>query len=250
MASCISHTQCPECAKLGKDRGHNNLANYSDGSSYCFSCSYFITGTHAFFSKEKPSKTESISIVLPRDSTTELPDVAYEFLKKYNITVTDIQNNSILWSPLCERIFFPILDSDNSLLAYQGRYLGTDTKKPKWYSQGDLKNICHILGNRKAPTLIVTEDIISAIKVSHDTKVKTMPLFGSHISIAKLLQIKPLCDILVVWLDKDKEKESIKFVNIANKIGLKALSIITEKDPKEYTDEEITQWLYKYLKFC
>jgi hypothetical protein len=34
----IKREQCPRCASQGKDNSHNNLAVYSDGGKFCFSC--------------------------------------------------------------------------------------------------------------------------------------------------------------------------------------------------------------------
>lgn len=249
MASCIRHEQCPECAKLGKDRGHNNLAIYDDGSYYCFSCGY----CKASSGLSKITQVQQVPrkpLSLPRDVTTTLSRDAEEFLGKYDITLTDISNNTILWSPWYERVIFPVLGAKGDLLAWQGRYLGTKENQAKWYSQGDLKSICHVLGNSKARVLVLTEDIISAIKVAHIPQVKTMPIFGSHISTQRLLQIKQLCDTICVWLDKDKEKESLKFAKTAREFGIPAVSIITDKDPKDYTNDEIKEWLYKSLEFC
>ena len=249
MGICTHHEQCPECAKLGKDRDHNNLAIYDDGSSYCFSCGYYKTKSGL----PKLAQTQQVlrePLSLPRDVTTVLSTAASDFCGKYDLTLTDLSNNTILWSPWYERLIFPIFDNKGELLAWQGRYLGNKEKQAKWYSQGDLKTICHLIGNKKARTLVLTEDIISSIKVGHITTVKAMPIFGSHISAQRLLQIKPLCDTICVWLDKDKEKESLKFAKTAREFGIPAVSIITDKDPKDYTNDEIKEWLYKSLEFC
>ena len=36
-----SRGRCPSCASKGHDRSGDNLANYDDGHSYCFSCGYY-----------------------------------------------------------------------------------------------------------------------------------------------------------------------------------------------------------------
>jgi len=40
----IGHTQCPECAKKGKDKSQDNLILYDDGGKNCFSCGYNVSG--------------------------------------------------------------------------------------------------------------------------------------------------------------------------------------------------------------
>jgi hypothetical protein len=42
MANFVKKEQCPRCAERGGDSSKDNLAIYSDGSCYCFSCSYTI----------------------------------------------------------------------------------------------------------------------------------------------------------------------------------------------------------------
>ena len=44
-----SRGRCPSCATKGHDRAGDNLANYDDGHSYCFSCGYYIL-IHLIFS--------------------------------------------------------------------------------------------------------------------------------------------------------------------------------------------------------
>lgn len=40
MAEFLKKEQCPRCVSRGADRSKDNLARYSDGSCYCFACSY------------------------------------------------------------------------------------------------------------------------------------------------------------------------------------------------------------------
>lgn len=238
----ITHTQCPKCASLGNDRGHDNLAVYPDGSSYCFSCGFFTTTSRQYKFKEKTiDKTKTIR--LPADVDGYIPEKARNFLGKFELTPNDCL---MLWSESKQRLIFPIF-SDKELLAWQGRYLGTE-QQPKWLSYGDLNSIYHFVGNKFSNTVVLTEDLLSAIKVGKACKtLDTMPIFGSHISAKRLLHLKQYCAKIEVyiWLDKDKQKESIKFTKLAQQLGLKAYSIITDKDPKEYNEQEINKWLYK-----
>ena len=39
----VKKEQCPNCAKLGKDKSKDNLAVYSDGQTHCYAC-----GEHGF----------------------------------------------------------------------------------------------------------------------------------------------------------------------------------------------------------
>jgi len=241
MAHCIDHTKCPECAKLGRDRSGNNLAIYSDGSEYCFSCGYYRKASGMRAIKKAAPRTDR-TIQLPFDSTNELPTCVLEWLRQYSLTDLDIQLNSILWSEHWQRMILPII-IDGSLVAWQGRSFDPQSKA-KWFSQGNIHEILYLVGNTKTNHVILTEDIISAICVSKVPTVCAMPVFGSHISTKTILRLKQYYDIIDVWLDYDKAKESMKFSNTIRSIGRSSKSIITPKDPKEYSQEEIKQWLY------
>lgn len=245
MAHFVKHAPCPQCRRDGRDRNGNNLGVYSDGSEYCFSCGYSNRGsvirkTTASLQSE-PSNPER-TIRLPGDSDGELPEKAWEWLESYALTDLDIVKNNILWSEQFERVVFPILDNFGNLLAWQGRYLGTENK-PKWFSQGDLKNIMHILGPKSSKYCVLVEDLISAIRVSN-TGIHSSPLFGSHISLDKLRNIHLLnYETVFIWLDKDKQIDSMKFSRQAQQLGINTQCIITEKDPKCYSAEEIKNFL-------
>ena len=242
MAHCVDHRQCPRCARNGNDRSHNNLAVYSDGSLYCFSCHYFVSGTGLERIREPEGRTVQ-ALALPHDAEPDLSEKATGFLSKYGITGRDIQRNTLLWSEHWQRLIFPYF-GDNGLLGWQGRYLGTDNRA-KWYSQGNLRELSHVVGNKNSGQIVLTEDIISAIKVSHCPTICAAPLFGSHVDVAKVLTFRKKYGTIVVmvWLDFDKAKESMMYSKKLRDLGIQAHSIITPLDPKCYTDEEIAHYV-------
>ena len=126
------------------------------------------------------------------------------------------------------------------MLGWQGRYLG-DQDKAKWFSQGKLQDFVHVVGNTRSRTCVLTEDIVSAIKVSHNTNVCASPLFGSHISLAKLLRYKKLYDNIIIWLDDDMKTKVVKYSQMARSIGLPVSTVYTELDPKEIDDATIKE---------
>ena len=241
MSHCIEHTQCPECVKLGKDRSGDNLAIYDDGSQYCFCCG-FSRQANGMQKLRKATPRANREIQLPFDSTNELPLCALEWLKKYSLTDLEIQIHNILWSDHWKRLIFPYI-IDGNLIAWQGRSFDTQSKA-KWFSQGNIHEFLHIVGNTKADRIVLTEDVISAIRVARQGNLCAMPIFGSHVSTKTILRLKRYYDTMDVWLDYDKAKESMKFSNTIRQLNCKSSCIITPKDPKEYSDEEITAWLY------
>ena len=247
MSNFVRHEQCPACAKLGKDNHHDNLGIFADGSVYCWSCGYSRSAKGTEKLKEALQRTDTTiakTVSLPRDICFELPVIARDYLRKYSLTQEDINVNRIMWSEEWQRIVFPYFDGER-LLGWQGRYLGNQSNKGKWYSQGDLKDIMHICGTRGTPTnertLVLVEDVVSAIRVGHT--VACAPLFGSHLSVKNALRYNILYPELVLWLDKDKEKYSMSCAHQLQMLGLHCISITTDKDPKEYSDKEIREIL-------
>ena len=230
--------QCPACAKIGKDNGHDNLAVYSDGSTYCFSCGYSSRRTHVSSPVNNTPQTRD-NLVLPLDSDESLPDSAWEYLQSYGITTRDITLNNIMFSKYFDRIIFPYVHN-GKLVGWQGRSLST-VKKPKWLNRGKFDTFLHKVGNIKSDTVILTEDIISAIRVSRNTSVCASPLFNSHVALSRILDLNKHHDKIYIWLDKDKAVESMQFAKAARDIGVFCNSIITELDPKCYSDTLIKE---------
>ena len=244
----VTKTQCPECAKHGKDNHHDNLAVYPNGAVYCFSCGYF----HNHFIDYKPKLngyTEYKEIILPWDITDNLPDIVLDYLNSFYLTKQEIKENNILWSEYYQRVCFPVFSKDKQLLSWQGRYLGDDTTKPKWFSQGNLKEILHIIKPKRNSTLVLTEDIVSAIRVGSQENFCASPLFGSNISVQQFLRYDTSLypNKIFLWLDKDKELESYKFTKKARQLEIPCVTIVTDRDPKTYTHMEIKRILKEHM---
>ena len=236
---CLGHKPCPNCRRNGNDRNGDNLAVYSDGHKYCFRCGYTVLSS-GLKRLQEASTIPRNSIILPSDVDEHLPIQARNFLKNYSLTQHDITNNTLLWSESYKRLIFPYLSPDG-LLGWQGRYLGTEQNKAKWFSRGKLQDFQHVVGNKRSRTCVLTEDIISAIKVSHNTNICASPLFGSHISLAKLLRYKKNFDNIIIWLDDDMKTKVVKYSQLANSIGLRVATVCTQLDPKEYNDATIKE---------
>lgn len=238
----VSQERCPNCANVGNDISADNLAIYSDGHCFCFSCLYYKPGDKlsSFRNKATLIKDDHSTIYLPEDCDVNYPSRALEWISQYELNVNDLLNNHVLWSEYKQRLIFPIYDN-TGLLAYQGRYFGNETK-PKWDTRGDLKNIFHILG--KGNSLVLTEDIVSAIKVSKITR--AMPLFGCSVGTTRFKRIKTMLgahEKVFVWLDPDKRKEAVLEARRGILCGINVSPIFSDKDPKEMKYEQIKQIL-------
>lgn len=145
----------------------------------------------------------------------------------------------MFWSEQRSLLIFPYY-IEGTLVGWQGRYFGTDPKHPKWFSKGKLDSFVYTLG-KESDTIVLTEDIVSAIKVS--SLQKSSPIFGSVISKHRFLALTHICKNVIIWLDPDKQKEAVKFANLGRLFGLNCSVILSAKDPKEHTYDEIRKLL-------
>ena len=95
------------------------------------------------------------------------------------------------------------------------------------------------MDGRASRILVLTEDAVSAIKVSLVADAK--PLLGTSIPREQIAGFKGPYDRLVVWLDDDKWREGRNIADAAKLLGMDTKTILTERDPKEYDLETIRQ---------
>ena len=238
QSSLLYKTRCPACAEKGRDRSGDNLGVYDDGHSYCWSCGYWGRGDLASRITSNLHKQVKPIQDLPEDISQELGQEALDWLAQYFD-----KPQRCLWSESEKKLFFMFPNGE-----YQYRYFGDNPKHPKWVGYGINENLIHIEGDKKPKihhpnSLVLVEDIISAMKVGHST-LPTMCLFGSNISLKRLATIKQLgYDEVIIWLDWDKREYAIKAAQQAQAIGLKASVIHTQLDPKDYDYESIKRTL-------
>lgn len=132
--------------------------------------------------------------------------------------------------------------------------------EPTWfYSARSVKDVpekamqrgitpCLLMGRwKETKTLVIVEDIVSAIKVSR--YYGALPLFGSHLTanmVDKIAKSKQI-DRVVVWLDDDKIMRSRVYSRKLTMV-LPTISVWTELDPKDYSDEEIVEEIENALE--
>ena len=191
-----------------------------------------------------------MSIILPADHTYFLPSVAVDWLHKYEITEEELIKYRIGWSSLLQRIIFPIY-TNGYLLFWQGRYCPephiTPTKQPKYWTMGQAENVMALFGKetQTSPSRAVclVEDFVSAIKIA-----RVMPthcLFGSEISIRRLLRLSFLFEEILIWLDPDKASHSARCELKARPYFDFVGAIYSHSDPKAHSMKEIEKWIAK-----
>ena len=114
----------------------------------------------------------------------------------------------------------------------------------KYISRGLIRgNEKIFLQNTQKDDVVIVEDAISAIKVSR--QVNSVPLHNSIIPLELILRLSKRFKNLFIWLDKDKQKESFKEAKKAELYFDKVTIVWSERDPKEYSDNEIKNYLQK-----
>jgi len=232
---------------------------WDDGHKWCFGCGYYIPASQwsQLLSESNanvsPRSSSRGVVSLPDDYTTQLPRLAVDWLSQYRLTKQEIARNGIGWSvdgvvtgrgALGPLLILPVWDAGvagTGVLLWQGRNFGREGIK--YYTRGlrdDILPIYRSLG-RNADTIVVVEDIISAIKLSRC--VDSMPLLGSFLNKEKALRLSKLYSHLTFWLDYDKAKEAVKQADALRPFFQTVEVVITERDPKQYSTEEMKQWL-------
>lgn len=236
MAQWLKNTSCPHCGS--KD----NLGVYDDGSTWCWGCRKYTPPKSQEVVKkylDKAKKPDFTKVVkLPEDAQPYLPEHAKRWLDKYNLTKEELAVLAPLYSFDRDLLIFPVYGPDD-ILMYQGRYFGEKVKHPKYLTYG-AKDVLHILGEPN-DTIVVTEDLISAVKVSAHSS--SMPLWGSNIPLEAATRLSKRFKRLGIWLDMDKAEESLKQRLTLSPIFEEVFSVITPLDPKEYSHEQIAGFL-------
>lgn len=223
----IQHHPCPRC------NSKDNLAEYDNGF-FCFGCGY--KNLKRDLSLFKPRNTVKVRDDINLDKN--LPKTALKWLLKYNLTEKEMEQ--FYYSH--ERVIKNEKRHCNLLVLYAdsnywlARNLD-DGAYSKYVSSGNKPIIKYGTGQ----TLVFVEDIISAIKVGR--QFTAIPMLGSKVSQDMWTEAKNY-DKVIVWGDRDKATSNVTSCRRAREVlGKEVRCIITEKDPKDYSDTEI----YNYI---
>jgi len=233
MSNVISHEQCPYCAKRGRDRHHDNLGVYLDGSKYCFACGYYQPPSFraSFLTKEKPN--DSAKAVLPSDFTREIPSKYWQWLLQYGLPMS-------YWKTYCgftEKEQRLVITHGSPIHCSVGRSLDP-LAKGKWRTYGNRTEKVTCLGEELSGSVVLVEDLVSAHKVAQVSP--CIPLFGTDVFDRVVHKLKALGRPVSLWLDYDQYTRLPKKINrLQSLLDLPVRGVVTPKDPKMYTTSEI-----------
>lgn len=245
----LKHERCPACAKLGNDTKGDNLGIYSDGHHWCYACGYFVPGSAitGYIARTSTDDTrvniQTSKLSLPTDSSRAIPREAKEWFFQYGFDHNTLLRNNIMWSAQREMLIFPYFIM-GELMGWQGRVFNPEERtKRKWFTQGKVDDFIYTVG-RPEKQLVLVESIVSAIKVGRVTEAS--PIFGSNISMQRLLRLSKMYDKIIIWLDPDKRKEAINSARKAALFALETHVVFSEDKPKDHTIEEIERYLNEH----
>jgi len=235
------HEPCPRCGS--KD----NRAVYDDGHTWCFGCSKWTPPdgmSMKYLEHQLNQQVKGVGgIEFPPDFTPHIPKEALKWIKQYGITNEELSNNHIGWSNSRSMLIFPFYGDKDELQIWQGRYF--PKQNPKVFTEGErerfilLPSITSKLEDDSR--LVVVEDPVSSIKVSR--YVRCSPLMGASLSQQKAIRIAKEYSHLSIWLDFDKIDMMMKFTEMYRSLFDNIDFIVTEKDPKDLTDNDIKEKL-------
>lgn len=157
MGKLVEKTQCPSCAKAGRDKSGNNLAVYEDGSTFCFSCRYSDRGGDRMTQTSGATPTDiSRYASYPMQALQHKP-IAKEIAEEYGVrSYVNVETGKQ------EGILYPYY-SDGNLVGYKARRL------PKQFSykgsSEDIGLFGHQLFKKGGNSLVIVEgedDALSA----------------------------------------------------------------------------------------
>lgn len=214
------------CEKCGSS---DAKAEYPD-SYYCYSCGKYSSKGFSL-SRFKPLKEVRVcnGITLHK----EVPPAALKWCLSYGLTMEEIAQ----FSYSTERVGkYGKMDCNLLMLYVSPDYwVGRNFGKGVKYLTSGVKPVIKYGNN--PDTIVLVEDIISAIKVGR--QFTAIPMLGSMPPGAILSHLKGFKNVFV-WNDLDKAKESLKTArNMSERLGTRVKVIIKPLDPKCYNDLDI-----------
>lgn len=274
-SNVIKHQRCPKCAELGRDRSKDNLAIYSDGHAYCFACGYHkaspnsLTNLQSRLQRLKNESTDSSRGISNKtfssDSTYGQPyypgievgipnGKAKLWLHRYVALLRS--GSSFGWQIYVDQTGEYVsfrLGSDSSERQYPSfyirRYFGSNPKHPKWITTGSkTAATLFLLQHSSKHISCLCEDVLSSMAINN-AGFGGIPIFGTSLApeLVGYFRRRPGSTVRI-WLDPDKHLTAIKHAARLRQWIPDTATILSKKDPKEYSMEAIGELVSSSLK--
>jgi len=234
MSIWSTGSPCPQC--ISSDA-------YKEGQFgwKCFSCQYYKPKDAWNYNSVDYSKIESNQFdgTLPSDCfDSKMPEEYKEWIVRY--LHPDLLQKYCAYSKFYNRLIFPI-NYQGKLMCWQGRAIN---REPKWLTKSNQhpwgKKFPYISGDSNA--YVITEDIISAIKVSQVHP--AISILGSNVNQEYVNFLLTLGSEFIIWLDNDEAgRHGTQLLFDKLKLCAKIKIVNSEYDPKEYSLTRIEEYL-------
>lgn len=234
-------------------------ADENGWSAHCFRCNADgfepygtrnlseLQNVHYGLLQRKDIAFEKGSCKLPADFTKEIPDYAAIWLYKAGIFKSTAEAYGFGWSDSIKRVVLPLYE--NGRLVYmQARSI--DGRKPKYLNNSACsKSGILFKGNSlQGSTVVITEDILSAVRVS-SLSIASVSTLGTQVSTEHANWIAQRYSKAVFWYDGDEagRKGAENGTRLLSLLGVVVKAIRTTQDPKTYSNREILNILKEHI---
>lgn len=237
--------------------GNKLLVEHADAGfkAWCYRCS--IGG---FKSHPRPSLSERIAALREQRTADEAveadprPPMPADFnpsnwpleprvwLYKSGLSNEMIKSVGFYWCDRIKRVVLPVLDG-SKLIYWQAR--GFDPARPKYLNPKIDKPVYKSGPYCATGPLVITEDILSAVKVGAAGLTAWARLGTGPLSDALLTEIASTGRPVAVWLDPDDAgiKGRIRIGKQLRALGVSVRIVRAEQDPKYYNLDQIKELL-------
>lgn len=216
-------------------------------SAWCYRCSLDGWVPHpAETTAEKIARLKAVRVVeetLQRDTRPPTPavfdaglwpDEHRLWLYKAGIGKRLIEKHGIYYHERSDRVVIPVI-RDGKLVYWQAR--SQDKSRPKYLNPSVDKPIYKV---GEGPTLVLTEDILSAIKVGQVTA--AWSILGTSVTDSIVKEVMRVGSPVAIWLDPDgagiKGARKLRR-ELAPLVTQDVRVIVSDKDPKLHSRKEI-----------
>lgn len=251
----VGHSKRINCWKCGGKKS-GSISNRGKFYYYgCFKCKDNesqdmpdMTPAERLKLKRDAEKFEASDPTIPDDFTLDIPIAGLLWLSKGGLHVDEIRKYGFGWSETMRRVILPVY-RDMVLQAVQARSVSDDVH-PKYLGQvwSGYRPVFRSSGTGTGKTLVLTEDILSACRVG-----KVCPawsLLGTNLHHHTITEIaNSQYDDIVIWMDDDEAGINArrKMLVQLNSVGINARGLISDRDPKHHTLEEMKELIYGNL---
>ena len=226
MSHFLYSETCPRCRDNGHDISGDNLAVYSDNHKWCYRCNYYEKGD--IEAKLRPQPQNKEGLVYP--NIVPFSEECLEYLDKFDLTEDEIYGN--------------LNGHEDGYSYFDSKFylIRRLHKKPKVIVKGEVVGNEPIFACQEGSnTIVLCEDIISAIKIS---RVKdACALLSNQINGTLLYRLSLRYDNCILWLDPDMYEHMLRNLLPRVQPYFKSVGVILSGlDPKYYSTREIKEY--------